>query len=64
MPWLFTLILYLWIMGGLGWAAAYEHGSDRELTALGKALIIFLWPVFALVSAVEETVSAARELRS
>ena len=63
MPLLVPLVLYLWFMGGLGWAAAYERSSDTELTLLGKAIVVLLWPAFALVSAVGETIDAARDLR-
>jgi hypothetical protein len=63
MIWLASLTAYLWLTGGLGWAAAYEHGSGRELTTPGRLVVVLLWPAFALVSAVEETLDAARGLR-
>jgi hypothetical protein len=62
MPYLVALIGYLWVVGGFGWAAAYEKASGRELTSLGKGLVVLLWPLFGLVSAVMETVDAVKEV--
>lgn len=55
---LLLLLAYLWLTGGLGWAAAYEHSREEALTLFGKAVIVLFWPLFTLVSAVGETVDA------
>jgi hypothetical protein len=50
-----SLTAYLRLMGGIG--------LGRELTTLGRAVVVLLWPTFAPISAVEETLDAARGLR-
>lgn len=51
-----ALILYLWIVGGLGWKGLYEEKFERTFTTTGTAVLIILFPLLAGYSGVKHLI--------
>lgn len=47
---LWGLVVYLWLTGGLGWIDSYEARENTEFTFVGKAIVMVLHPFMSLVS--------------
>lgn len=47
-----TIIAFLWLHGGLGWAAWDEANKQLRLTRTGKAIVVAFFPFVSLVSSI------------
>ena len=50
LSWQVSLIICLWVGGGLGWLWGFEASRKQSLKVFGKLLIVLLWPGLATVA--------------
>ena len=60
--WLLVVILFLWVSGGFAWVNSYELAEGHELTGVGTAVVMVLWPLMGVIAALSQVWSSARSL--
>lgn len=50
------LLVYLWVVGGLGWKGLYERDMDRTFTLPGTVILVLLWVPLTLWSGIRSTI--------